>query len=59
MPDMASLVTSISTLVVAVSALVVSVGVFYLTVRIGRAVETLVGRDDNNRPGASDRRSEG
>ena len=48
MPDMATLVTSISTLVVAVSALVVSVGVFYLTVRIGRAVELMVNRDNDN-----------
>ena len=48
MPDMATLVTSISSLVVAVSALVISVGVFYLTVRIGQAVETMVGKSDNS-----------
>ena len=46
MPDMAVLVTSISSLVVAVGALVVSVGVFYLVVRLGRAIEKLAGSDD-------------
>ena len=41
MPDMATIITSVSTLVVAVGALVVSVGVFYLVVRLGRAIELM------------------
>ena len=47
MPDMATLVASISTLLIAVAALVVSVGVFYLIVRIGRSVEMLVNSNPN------------
>ena len=46
MPDMATLITAISSLVVSVGALVVSVGVFYLVVRLGRAIERLVGNGD-------------
>lgn len=46
MPDMATLITSVSTLVVAVGALVVSVGIFYLVVRLGRAIELMA--DDRN-----------
>lgn len=54
MPDMATLVTAISTLLVAVAALVISVGVFYLVVRIGRSVEYLLG----NSPGSESQRSD-
>ena len=46
MPEMAALVSSISSLVVAVGALVVSTGVFYLVVRLGRAVENLSDQGD-------------
>ena len=60
MPDMATLVASISILLVAVAALVVSVGVFYLIVRIGRSLEILLsdsprsdGQNDQNRSGGS------
>lgn len=45
MADMATIITAISALVVAVGALVVSVGIFYLVVRLGRAVEALIGQD--------------
>ena len=41
MPEMAALVTAIGSLAVAVGALIVSVGVFYLVVRVGRAIELL------------------
>ena len=52
MPDMATLVTSISSLVVSVGVLVVSVGIFYLVVRLGRALEKLAGdeRSGNDKP---------
>ena len=46
MSEMATLVTSISTLVVAVGSLVVSTGVFYLVVRLGRAIEKMAGSDN-------------
>ena len=47
MTDVSTTLAAISSLLVAVSALVVSVGVFYLTARIGRAVENIMGRDDS------------
>ena len=48
MPDMATIVSSISILLVAVAALVVSVGVFYLIVRIGRALEVMMYNSPRN-----------
>lgn len=47
MADMATILTSISSLVVSVGALVVSVGIFYLVVRVGRAIETMAGIGEN------------
>ncbi len=41
MAEVATILTSISSLVVAVGALTVSVGVFYLVVRLGRAIEKI------------------
>ena len=57
MADMATIITAISALVVAVGALVVSVGIFYLVVRLGRAVEALIGQD--RRDGNGDRSGSG
>ena len=48
MPDMVTLIASVSTLVVAISVLVVSVGIFYLIVRLGRAIEMMAGNPDDN-----------
>ena len=41
MPEMATLITSISGLIVAVGALVISVGVFYLVTRLGQSIENM------------------
>lgn len=41
MPD----VTAISALIISVGVLVVSVGVFYLVIKLGRAIESLVEGD--------------
>ena len=56
MPDMATIVSSISVLLVAVAALVVSVGVFYLIIRIGRALEILMYNSPRNDGQNDDRR---
>ena len=45
MPEMATIITSVASLVVAVGALVVFVGIFYLVVRLGRAIELLSVQD--------------
>ena len=41
MPD----ITAISALIISVGVLVVSVGIFYLVVKLGRAIEALVDYD--------------
>ena len=48
MPD----ITAISALIISVGVLVVSVGIFYLVVKLGRAIEALVDYDDNRRGGS-------
>jgi len=59
MPD----ITAISALIISVGVLVVSVGIFYLVVKLGRAIEALVDYDGSriSRPdgsGKSDRRED-
>lgn len=50
MPD----ITAISALIISVGVLVVSVGIFYLVVKLGRAIESLVDYD-SSRLGRFDR----
>lgn len=59
MPD----ITAISALIISVGVLVVSVGIFYLVVKLGRAIEALVDYDGGMRGGSgkssrSDRRDD-
>ena len=54
MPD----VTAISALIISVGVLVVSVGIFYLVVKLGRAIETLLDYDGIRRDRSDKRRDD-
>ena len=48
MGDIAVTLTAVGGLAVAAGGLIVSVGVFYLVVRVGRAIERMADVDRNN-----------